>query len=139
MERQANANVLGLLGCGKGQFQVEVFGAYGYVEATYVKWSTVSGNLGGNRVEYAPRRTLRAGTDLRWRTLALHLQTSAVAGVFTDAANTYTPNAAATVGWLPGYAVWDVQLSLVVYKGIRLNGGVHNLFDAHYAPRRATG
>jgi Fe(3+) dicitrate transport protein len=43
------------------------------------------------------------------------------------------------VGWLPGYIVWDAQLSLVVYKGIRLNGGVNNLFDAHYATRRAGG
>ena len=139
VELQANANVLGLLGCGKGQFQAELFGAFGYVEATYVRWNTASGNLGGNRVEYAPRRTLRAGTDLRWKTAALHVQATSVGGVFTDAANTYTPNAAATVGWLPGYTVWDAQLSLVVYKGIRLNGGVNNLFDAHYATRRATG
>jgi Fe(3+) dicitrate transport protein len=59
--------------------------------------------------------------------------------VFTDAANTETPNAAGTIGKLSGYQVMDASLSYKFIKHYNVKAGVNNIADEKYATRRAGG
>jgi Fe(3+) dicitrate transport protein len=59
--------------------------------------------------------------------------------VYTDAANTVLPNAAATVGKLPAYQVMDLSFSLKLLEQYNIKAGVNNLTDEKYATRRAGG
>jgi Fe(3+) dicitrate transport protein len=66
-----------------------------------------------------------------------NLYTTAQSGQYSDTANTEEENAAATNGRVPGFSVWNTQLSykLPQWKGSELAVGVNNLFDRRYYTR----
>lgn len=122
-----------------------VFSSYAYVDARYVRWNDPAiaedptRNITDNRVENAPEHTLRSGFQASKGRWSMSAQLAAVGGVFTDAANTRTPNANANIGWLPGYVVCDVMAGVRLYDAVKLTVGVNNALDAVYATRRAGG
>lgn len=106
-----------------------------------------NGSFAGNRVENAPGSLVRAGLGVehRWgpvaarRTASLHLQWSAVGAVYTDAANTEAPNAAATVGRIPNYNLLDISAQFKPTPSVYLKIGVQNATNVRYFTRRAGG
>ncbi|MFN9351236.1 MAG: TonB-dependent receptor family protein [Gemmatimonadota bacterium] len=100
--------------------------------------SFTGGPLRGRQVEYAPGWIVRSG--LSWRAPGAHvsLQGSYVDGVWSDAANTRF-RADGVQGWIPAYRVVDASVRVPLVRGVAFEGSVHNLLDARYATRRATG
>jgi Fe(3+) dicitrate transport protein len=94
-----------------------------------------SGDIRGNRVEYAPRTVERVGITYARGPLATTFLTSATSEAFGDADNTVR-SADAVVGLVPSYTVLDWSSTLTLSSVWRLQGGVNNLADRHYFTRR---
>jgi Fe(3+) dicitrate transport protein len=146
VEAYVEAELLDLLRGGPdGRSHLAMFVSYAFVDARYTAWNdpaaaeNASRDLTGNQVEYAPRHILRPGITYRDKQLTVALRMSLVDGVYTDATNTEAPNAAATAGYLPGYAVADANATWRFDQRIALTVGVNNLLDEVYATRRAGG
>jgi Fe(3+) dicitrate transport protein len=124
---------------------LSLFASYAYVNARYTRWNNPAiaedptKSIVDKRVEYAPENILRTGLTYRDKHVSATVQANVIDGVYTDAANTETSNAAATVGWIPGYTVVDASFTWTVSAHISLTGGVNNVMDAMYATRRAGG
>lgn len=113
---------------------LSVWTSGGYTDAVYT-----AGSFKDKEVEYAPRYSVRTGVRYARKALSLNLQNSYVSAVYTDAANTFKPNGAATVGKIAQYRVWDFSARYLYKERYELNAGVNNLFDEIYATRRAGG
>lgn len=130
---------------GRTTTHLQLFASYAYVNARYTRWNNPdiaedpARSIADKRVEYAPEYILRAGLTYRDKCISATVQANVVDGVYTDAANTEAPNAAATVGWIPGYTVVDASCTWTVSDRISLTGGVNNALDELYATRRAGG
>ncbi len=126
---------------------LHLFASLAFVDATYGDFevTTVSNgqvqirNLEGNRVENAPRKINRFGATYTYDTFSMTWQLSDIGEAFSDASNTVTANAAATVGLIPAYRVQDLSASWNFWKQHSLKAGVNNLTDARYFTRRAGG
>ncbi len=120
-----------------GLEDVTLFGSYGHTDARYIRSENPA--FQGKRVELAPRHVLRAGVSVECERLSYSWQIAYTANQFADATNAPVPNAAATVGIIPAYAVQDVSVSYRFPRFISLAAGVNNLTDRRYFTRRATG
>ena len=126
---------------------LHLFASLAFVDASYGDFevTTVSNgqvqirNLEGNRVENAPRKINRFGATYTYDTFSMTWQLSDIGEAFSDASNTVTANAAATVGLIPAYRVQDLSASWNFWKQHSLKAGVNNLTDARYFTRRAGG
>jgi Fe(3+) dicitrate transport protein len=145
VESYVEWDALRLIGSIPRTSSIKVFLSYAYTDARYTRWDDparvedAERTLVGKRVEYAPEFIARYGVSWSCRRASLTLQASDVAMVYTDAMNTKEPNAAGTIGELPGYQVVDVSGELRINKMLTLRAGVNNLLDAHYATRRSGG
>lgn len=125
--------------------QLSLFASYAYIDAKYVKWENPAlvkdpnKTLVGKSVENASSFIARYGLTYHFKSLTLTYQLNQVGAVFTDANNTYLPNATATVGKIAGYTVMDATAAFSISKHIDLRAGVNNLTDERYATRRAGG
>lgn len=125
--------------------QFSLFASYSYIDAKYIKWNNPSlvgdpnKTLVGKSVENAPSFIARYGLTYHYKSLTLTYQLNQVGAVFTDANNTYLPNATATTGMISGYTVMDATAAFKISKHIDLRAGVNNLTDERYATRRAGG
>jgi Fe(3+) dicitrate transport protein len=77
--------------------------------------------------------------DYKYRWIAFNYQFAYTGDVFTDAANTQSPNANATVGSLQAYAIHDAGISVNFIDSYTLKFGVNNLTNERYATRRSGG
>ena len=126
---------------------LHLFASLALVDATYGDFAVTSvsngqiqtTNLEGNRVENAPRKINRFGATYTYDKFSMTWQLSDIGEAFSDASNTVTPNAAATVGLIPAYQVQDLSASWNLWKQHTLRAGVNNLTDARYFTRRAGG
>lgn len=96
-------------------------------------------NLGGNRVENAPRYINTFGFTWSLAKFSATYQTKITSDVFTDADNTVKPSKNAQTGWLAGYKVHDLALDYKFLKRFNANAGINNVFNQQYATRRAGG
>jgi Fe(3+) dicitrate transport protein len=127
--------------------KISTFVALSWNDARIVDQKTTSvsngqisvGNLENNRLEYAPTYLHRYGISYLNKGFSLSLQGSAVGAVYTDATNTVKPNAAATVGLIPAYQVFDLSCKYLFKQRYTFNAGVNNISNALYATRRAGG
>jgi Fe(3+) dicitrate transport protein len=118
--------------------RLSAFNSYAFIDARYV-----SGEFGGNQVEYAPRHIERVGLTYGYGPFSATGQLSRTDRAFGDANNTrYRPgltpaeaNDYAIVGEIPAYNVWDVSATYR-FRAFELKGGVNNLADARYFTRR---
>lgn len=121
--------------------------SYSYNDASYGNFyftrilnnQLIKENLKNNRVENAPRHTLRTGTSLLYKQIKLTGQLSHTSGSFSDANNTILPTSNAQNGWIPAYSIVDITLSAPIDKQWSLSMGVNNLLDEVYFTRRASG
>lgn len=126
---------------------LHLFASLAFVDATYGDFEVTSvsngqiqtRNLEGNRVENAPRKINRFGATYSYTNFSMTWQLSDIGEAFSDASNTVTPNAAATVGLIPAYQVQDLSASWNFWKQHYIKAGVNNLTDARYFTRRAGG
>ena len=126
---------------------IHLFASLAVVNATYGDFDVTSvsngqiqtRNLQGNRVENAPRKINRFGATYSYTNFSMTWQLSDIGEAFSDASNTVTPNAAATVGLIPAYQVQDLSASWKFWKQHSIKAGVNNLTDARYFTRRAGG
>lgn len=148
VEAYGELDLLKLFGKTAARFgSLTPFASLSFIDATYRDFRTTSvsngqvveGNLAGKRVENAPRTIHRFGLTYARRSLSATWQMSRVGDAFADASNAETPNAAATTGRIPAYAVQDVSLTYRFAKRYHLRAGVNNLTDARYFTRRAGG
>ena len=125
--------------------QLSVFVSGTLLDARYKRWDNpnIAGNettsILGKKVEYAPSTIIRCGVDYKYRWIAFNYQFAYTGDVFTDAANTQSPNANATVGSLQAYALHDAGISVNFIDNYTLKFGVNNLTNERYATRRSGG
>ena len=113
-----------------GLATLTVFNSLALTDAHYT-----SGDVRGNRVEYAPRVVERIGVTLGRGPLSTTLLTSHTSESYGDADNT-ARSEDAVVGLIPAYTVLDLSATLGLPRGWRLQGGVNNLTDRRYFTRR---
>jgi len=124
---------------------INLFASYAYVDARYTQWNNPAiandplKSIEGKRVENAPQHIGRYGATYNIGNFSTTFQFNQVAEVFTDAANTVSPNATATIGKIDGYTVMDASLTYLFGGKYNLRAGVNNLNDARYVTRRAGG
>lgn len=109
---------------------VTVFNALALTHTRYT-----SGDVRGNRVEYAPRIVERIGITLARGRASTTFLTSRTSESYGDANNTVRSEDA-VVGLVPGYTVLDWSATVHIARGWRLQGGVNNVADRRYFTRR---
>ena len=107
-----------------------IFNSLALTDAHYT-----SGDVRGNRVEYAPRVVERVGVTLARGPISTTLLTSHTSEAYGDADNTVRSEDA-VAGLIPAYTVLDLSATLGLPRGWRLQGGVNNLADRRYFTRR---
>jgi Fe(3+) dicitrate transport protein len=115
------------------------------MDARYIRWDNPvteadpSRAITNKQVEYAPKQVWRCGATYKVENLSASLQWSYTGDVYTDAANTEEPSTNAQVGKLASYQLLDASMKYQFTSNIFLQCAVNNLFDTHYATRRAGG
>jgi Fe(3+) dicitrate transport protein len=144
VEAYVEVDVLRLV-AGERPASLRVHASVTWMDARYTSWNNPAlvndpvRGIEGKRVEYAPSNIERYGVNYQRKGFSATVQLSRTGPVYTDAANTEEPNAAATVGRLAGYQVLDIHGGHTFRNGLELRLGVNNLMDEVYATRRAGG
>ncbi len=121
------------------------FASNSFIDAKYVKWNNPliatdpTKSIENKRVENAPQYIHRFGITYHLQGFSATFQLSDVGNVFTDAANTETPNAGGTIGKISGYQILDASLVYKFLDNYNFKAGVNNIADEKYATRRAGG
>lgn len=124
---------------------ISFFASNSLIDAKYVKWnnpaisSDPAKSIENKRVENAPPYIHRFGATYYLKGFSATFQLSNVGEVFTDAANTETPNETGTIGKLSGYQIMDASLTYKFMDHYNFKAGVNNITDEKYATRRAGG
>lgn len=124
---------------------VSIFASNSFISAKYVKWNNPAiandpkKSIENKRVENAPEYIHRFGATYYLKGFSATFQMSSVGDVYTDAANTETPNSTGTTGKLSGYRVMDASLCCRFMEHYNFKAGVNNITNEKYATRRATG
>ena len=125
---------------GAGGVAWRAFTAGSYMNARYIAGSVSTGGRNvsviGNEVESAPRWIVRTGLTASTATASARAQLSHVSRTFADALNTVTPNATGAVGVVPAYTLVDLSGGWSASRGLRVTGGVSNLFNHQYFTKR---
>ena len=109
---------------------VTIFNSLAVTDARYT-----SGDVRGNRVEYAPTVVERLGVTLARGAVATTVLASHTSSAFGDAENTQRSDDA-VIGLIPAYTVLDVSATISLGHAWRVQGGVNNLTDRRYFTRR---
>lgn len=114
---------------------LSVYATYAYTKATLE--STESGAPIGNDVPFYSRNVDSQGVRYQRGNWIFNLSSTHQSGQFADNANTYTESADGTIGWIPGYRLWNAQIDWKskTEPGIEFSAGVNNLTDASYFSR----
>lgn len=108
-----------------------------YANYTYVRAIQKSGEFEGNDVPFYSRQTGTLGGRYSLRDWTFNVFTTMQSGQYSDTANTERETADASNGRVPGFSVWNAQLSYKIpqWKGSELAFGVNNVFDRRYYTR----
>ncbi|WP_442951960.1 TonB-dependent siderophore receptor [Orrella sp. JC864] len=108
-----------------------------YANYTYVRAIQESGEFEGREVPFYSRQTGMLGGRYTRGDWTLNLFTTAQGSQWSDTANTGPESADARNGRVPGFSVWNAQLSYKIpgRQGSDLALGVNNLFDRRYYTR----
>jgi Fe(3+) dicitrate transport protein len=96
-----------------------------------------SGPTAGKDVPFYARNTDTIGARYQTGPWGFDISSTHQSRQFSDNANTVTENATASVGEVPGFWVWNAQVSWKMpgVKGFDLLAGVNNLTDKRYYTR----
>ena len=115
------------------------------LNAHYTRWNnpSIAGNsttsIVGKKAEYAPNQIIRTGLEYKYNSIAISYQIQYNSSCFSDAANTITPNNAATVGLIPANAIHDAAFNITLNDSYNLKAGVNNLLNTVNIMRRTSG
>jgi len=130
LESFIEADLLRLARVDEKKGALSLFGSIATINSRYL-----GGTARGNRVEFAPGSTIRAGLTYRLSGASATLQFNRVGDQFTDANNTrFTVDG--IQGLIPSYRLWDLSGSYNFKKLYVLRAGINNLADTHYFNRR---
>lgn len=111
-----------------------------FVNASYTHAQYADENrFKGNRLEYVPMWTSRAGLSIQKKNWKLNYLFSGTGLQYTDADNSeFKTDPDAVTGAIPAWYVQDLSLSKS-YKWFEFKAGSNNLFNNYYFSRRANG
>lgn len=115
---------------------INVFANY-----TYVKAVQESGSTAGRDLPFYSRNTNTIGARYQAGAWGFNLSSTHQSRQFSDNANTVAESANANTGEIPGFRLWNVQVSLKMAgaKGFDVLAGVNNLADKRYYTRNVDG
>ena len=97
--------------------------------------------LRGLDVPFYSRRTDTAGAKYQLGLWTFNLSSTHQSGQFSDTANTVQETPDARVGRIPGFRLWNAQVSwqIPAWKGSSIDAGVNNLTDKRFYTRNVDG
>ena len=112
-----------------------------YANYTYTRALQESGATAGNDVSFYSRNTDTVGARYQLGAWAFNLASTHQSSQFSDNANTGDEKADATVGPIPGFRIWNAQVSWKMPggKGVDVDLGVNNLTEKRYYTRNIDG
>lgn len=117
------------------KYSFSYFSNLALINATY---HTAEKQYNLNKVELVPNTNWRTGFTFRKSSFSTSFTYSYISAQYTDATNAEKPNAAATIGALPAYQVFDISLKYR-YKRAAIEASCNNVLDNYYFTRRADG
>lgn len=114
-------------------------GLEAYANYTYTKAIQQSGTTAGLDVPFYSRNTDTLGLRYDLGRLSFNLSSTHQSAQFSDNANTVAEAATAAVGRIPGYRLWNAQMSWKPGKEVGIDLGVNNLADKRYYTRNVDG
>jgi Fe(3+) dicitrate transport protein len=151
VESFVDINITKMIGIEQPYGNVNVFASMSFIDSKYVNFNTTTtsgiapniiittSNLGGNRVENAPRYIHNFGMSWSNENFSATLQYKVSGKIFTDANNTVKPSANGQTGILDGYNIADFSSEYKFLKNYNIRSGINNLFNKNYATRRSGG
>jgi Fe(3+) dicitrate transport protein len=114
---------------------LSVYATYAYTKATLE--SAESGAKIGNDLPFYSRNVDTLGIRYQRDNWTYNLSSTHQSGQFADDANTVAENVDGTIGWIPGYRLWNVQVDWKSKSqpGLELSAGINNLTNASYFSR----
>jgi len=109
-----------------------------YANYNYTKAIQKSGDTIGKDVPFYSRNTGTIGARYAVGAFTINLSGTAQSKQYSDAANTVAEAANGGVGQIPGFNVWNAQLSYKL-RGVELLAGVNNAADKRYYTRNVDG
>jgi Fe(3+) dicitrate transport protein len=123
-------------------FQFSVFTSTSWMNGHYTKGTVATGNnnvnIKGNKLEVVPDWITRNGINAGYKNVSASLQYSYVSKTYSDAFNTPTPVANGSKGPVPGYGLWDMNITVHFLNNYQLKGGINNMADKQYFTKRPT-
>ncbi|WP_373520455.1 TonB-dependent receptor family protein [Aquiflexum sp.] len=119
---------------------LSAYTASSYMNGRYISGEVASGNqnmdITGNRIESVPRWISRNGLSASYQKVKMVFQHQYVSETFADAINTESPPATGSVGLVPEYHIWDVNLVVPFGQKYIFRAGVNNVFNKQYFTKR---
>lgn len=108
-----------------------------FANYTYVRAQQESGPNAGKDLPFYSRNVDTVGVRYLVGQWAFNLASTHQSRQFSDNANTVAENANATVGAIPGFRLWNAQVSWKMpgAKGLDVLAGINNLTDKRYYTR----
>lgn len=112
-----------------------------YANYTYTRALQDSGANAGRDVPFYSRNTDTIGARYQLGNWAFNLSSTHQSAQFSDNANTVAESANAAIGQIPGFRLWNAQVSwkMAALKGADIDVGVNNLTDERYYTRNIDG
>ncbi|MBK9256839.1 MAG: TonB-dependent receptor [Saprospiraceae bacterium] len=95
-------------------------------------------DITGNRQETLPAIITRNGFSGQFKQISGTLQYSYVSKTFADPANTILPSANGAIGEVPGYGLWDLNVTYIASGILNFRCGINNIADKQYFTKRPT-
>jgi Fe(3+) dicitrate transport protein len=123
-------------------FNISIFTSTAYINGRYTKGTVSAGNsnvnIKGNKLEAAPAWISRNGINAAYNNMIASLQYSYVSKSYSDAFNTPVPAANGSKGPVPGYSLWDLNMSISILGHFQVRGGINNITNKQYFTKRPT-
>jgi Fe(3+) dicitrate transport protein len=125
------------------KIKIAYFTASSFFDAVYLNGKIRDGNINkditGNRLETVPKWVSRNGLQVAYQSWNGILQYNFVDKSFSDAFNTQIPSANGAKGLVPGYSIWDFNISYRISANYLLRFGINNFMNVQYFTKRPTG
>lgn len=112
-----------------------------FANYTYVRAIQKSGATAGKDVPFYSRNTDTIGGRYQTGPWGFSISSTHQSRQYSDNANTVAENAAASIGKIPGFRLWNAQASLKVpgVKDVNVLAGVNNFTNKRYYTRNVDG
>jgi Fe(3+) dicitrate transport protein len=117
-----------------------IFTSTSFMDAEYQNAFIRSGNdnisVDGHKVESVPEWITRNGLTYKYSFASITILSSYTSESYADALNSEIPNSTGATGLVPAYHLLDVNISLELFKNLRLQLNGNNILDKKYFTKR---